>query len=101
MEETGLDAVSLLGSIASIEWRFRFRGALIHKKCEFFLMQTSVESTSPQRSEGITACRWTTLDEARRLIAYENARGVLLRASEMLGAPEGDVATVLAGDDDA
>ena len=86
MEETGLHAVSLVGSIAKIDWYFRFRGVLIHKNCEFFLMQTAVENTKPQKSEGITACRWTTLDEARRLIAYENARGVLLRASELLSA---------------
>lgn len=84
MEETGIGAVSLVGSITRIEWYFKFRGALIHKKCEFFLMHTSTESTKPQKSEGITACKWTTLDEARRLIAYENARGVLQRASEML-----------------
>ena len=86
MEETGIRALSLVGSIAKIDWYFRFRGALIHKQCEFFLMQTSAEGTRPQKSEGITACRWTTLPEARRLLAYENARGVLQRASEMLDA---------------
>jgi 8-oxo-dGTP pyrophosphatase MutT (NUDIX family) len=86
LEETGLSAVSVLGSIASIDWYFRFRGALIHKTCEFFLMETSTLSTKPQKAEGITACRWTTLDEARRLIAYENARNVLNQASDMLDA---------------
>jgi 8-oxo-dGTP pyrophosphatase MutT (NUDIX family) len=89
VEETGLSAVSLLGSIASIEWYFRFRGALIHKNCEFFLMQTSTLSTKPQKSEGITACRWATLDEARRLIAYDNARDILNRASDMLASRHG------------
>lgn len=89
MEETGLDAVSVVRSIATIDWFFRFRGRLIHKNCEFFLMETAGERTSPQKSEGITACRWTTLDEARRLIAYENARGVLLRALDLLSANGG------------
>ena len=83
-EETGLDAVSVVASIATIDWFFRFRGRLIHKNCEFFLMETAAERTSPQKSEGITACRWATLEEARRLIAYENARGVLLRAHALL-----------------
>lgn len=87
-EETGLNGVSLVASIATIDWYFRFRGTLIHKNCEFFLMKTSVQVTKPQRSEGITACRWTTLDEARRLIAYDNARDVLKRASEMLDSPQ-------------
>ena len=91
IEETGLNAVSLLGPIATINWFFRFRGALIHKNCEFFLMQTSTPTTRPQKAEGITACRWTTLDEARRLIAYDNARDILTRASEMLGSPQREV----------
>jgi hypothetical protein len=89
-EETGLNGVSLVASIATIDWRFRFRGTLIHKNCEFFLMKTSIQTTKPQKSEGITACRWTTLEEARRLIAYDNAREVLRRANEMLGVRSGD-----------
>ena len=94
-EETGIASVSLVASIATIEWLFRFRGALIHKHCEFFLMETAAERTRPQKSEGITACRWTTIDEARRLIAYENARDVLLRAHEMLqGAAAAEQAAV-------
>ena len=84
MEETGLHAVSVIGSIATIEWFFRFRGSRIHKNCQFFLMETSDADTKPQRSEGITACRWTSIDEAHQLIVYENARGVLRRAHELL-----------------
>src|SRR5829696_6994226 len=84
MEETGLRSVELVDSIASIEWHFRFQGALIHKNCEFFLMRTAADTTEPQQSEGITACKWTTLDEARKLIAYENARAVLQQAHDML-----------------
>ena len=88
MEETGLRDVSVVGPIETIEWFFRFRGALIHKNCQFFLMETSVADTEPQRAEGITACPWATLAEAERLIGYENARGVLRRASEILAARE-------------
>jgi 8-oxo-dGTP pyrophosphatase MutT (NUDIX family) len=84
MEETGLTSVSVRDSIATIEWYFRFRGTLIHKSCEFFLMESASATTDPQRSEGITECRWTTMAEARDLIAYENARDVLTRANEMV-----------------
>lgn len=84
MEETGLRQVGVVGSIAAIDWRFRFRGRLIQKRCEFFLMESESGETKPQESEGITACRWTTIDEAHELIGYENARGVLTRASEMV-----------------
>jgi len=84
MEETGLRQVSVVKSIAAIEWRFRFRGRLIQKNCEFFLMESPSGETRPQKSEGITACRWTTIEEAQALIGYENARGVLTQANVML-----------------
>ncbi len=87
-EETGIDDVSLRGTIETIDWYFRFRGRLIHKVCHFFLMQTAQASTSPQRTEGITACQWVTFDDASSAISYTNARLVLRRAHEMIvGAP--------------
>jgi 8-oxo-dGTP pyrophosphatase MutT (NUDIX family) len=85
-EETGLQSVNVIGAIETIEWWFRFRGALIHKNCQFFLMESANGETNPQRSEGITACRWTNSEEALQLIGYENARGVLRRAHEMVVA---------------
>jgi 8-oxo-dGTP pyrophosphatase MutT (NUDIX family) len=84
-EETGLDGLALRGAIDTIEWYFRFRGRLIHKVCHFYLMETATVKTSPQREEGITACRWLPLDEARERISYVNARGVLERAAAMVG----------------
>ena len=84
IEETGVAGVSIRGSIDTIDWFFRFRGQLIHKVCHFFLMETADSTTSPQRAEGITACRWTPYDEAESLISYANAREVLRRAQEMV-----------------
>ena len=84
MEETGLEELAVRGEIGCIDWHFRFRGRLIHKTCHFYLMESAGAQTSPQREEGITACRWLSLDEARALISYENARGVLERAAAML-----------------
>jgi 8-oxo-dGTP pyrophosphatase MutT (NUDIX family) len=86
IEETGLRAVSVLGSIETIEWQFRFRGTLIHKDCQFFLMEAAEADTRPQHSEGITACRWATLEESLEMITYENARAVLRRALAMLSS---------------
>lgn len=87
-EETGLDDVALRGSIETIDWYFRFRGRLIHKVCYFYLMQTACADTCPQRTEGITACRWVPIDDALRMISYANARRVLERARAMVdGAP--------------
>jgi len=83
-EETGIADLSIRGSIETIDWFFRFRGQLIHKVCHFYLMETAEMSTSPQRAEGITACRWTNFEEADTLISYANAREVLRRAREMV-----------------
>lgn len=87
-EETGLGDLALRGEIDVIEWFFRFRGQLIHKRCHFFLMESASEATKPQRSEGITACKWLSLEKALELVSYENARAVLRKAAEMV---EGDV----------
>jgi 8-oxo-dGTP pyrophosphatase MutT (NUDIX family) len=84
MEETGLRALRLVAPIETIDWHFRFRGALIHKRCDFFLMETDAERTKPQRAEGITACRWTPAAQAIELLGYENARAVMRRAHEMV-----------------
>lgn len=83
-EETGLPTVTLCAEIDTIDWYFRFRGKLVHKICHFFLMETDCSATLPQRDEGITACRWARFEEARSLLAYENARVVLERAQEIL-----------------
>ena len=83
-EETGLPTVTLRAEIDTIDWLFRFRGKLVHKICHFFLMETDCSATLPQREEGITACRWAKFEEARTLLAYENARVVLTRADEII-----------------
>jgi 8-oxo-dGTP pyrophosphatase MutT (NUDIX family) len=92
-EETGIDDVTLRGAIDTIDWYFRFRGRLIHKVCHFFLMETLQVETSPQRTEGITACQWVSYDAAATVISYANARLVLRRAQEMIMGESADPAT--------
>ncbi len=84
-EETGLTDLVARSELAIIDWHFRFRGKLIHKICHFFLMESENAATSPQREEGITACKWVPIDEALALISYANAREVLQRAAETVG----------------
>lgn len=83
-EETGLGELAVEGQIEVIDWYFRFRGRLIHKVCHFYLMRTDRTDTCPQRSEGITACRWAAFEEAVSLVSYANAREVLRRAQQMV-----------------
>ena len=85
-EETGLDDLIVRSSLDTIDWYFRFRGRLIHKVCHFYLMFTDLADTAPQRSEGITACRWELYEDAAQLVSYANARDVLRRANEIVTA---------------
>jgi 8-oxo-dGTP pyrophosphatase MutT (NUDIX family) len=83
-EETGLGGLALRGPIRVIDWHFRFRGRHIHKYCHFFLFESAGGEPSPQVEEGITAFRWEPLDRALEALSYDNARGVLKRAGEMV-----------------
>jgi 8-oxo-dGTP pyrophosphatase MutT (NUDIX family) len=83
-EETGLDHLVLHGPIRVIDWHFRFRGRHIHKYCHFFLFESPDGEACPQVDEGITACQWRPLGEALDILSYDNARGVLKRAGEMV-----------------
>lgn len=83
-EETGLEHLVLHGPIRVIDWHFRFRGRHIHKYCHFFLFESPDGEACPQLDEGITACQWRPLNEALDILSYDNARGVLKRAGEMV-----------------
>jgi ADP-ribose pyrophosphatase YjhB (NUDIX family) len=85
-EETGLRELILHGPIRVIDWYFRFRGKTIHKYCHFFLFESKTGDPVPQLDEGISACAWHDLDGALATISYDNARGVLRRAAEMVRA---------------
>jgi 8-oxo-dGTP pyrophosphatase MutT (NUDIX family) len=83
-EETGLQVLEPRGELGAIDWWFRFHGRRIHKTCHFFLFESPAGETAPQRSEGITACKWLSPPAAVKRISYENARGVLERAVQQL-----------------
>ena len=85
-EETGLADLILHGPIRVIDWYFRFRGKTIHKYCHFFLFESRAGDPIPQEEEGITECAWHPQDDALATISYDNARGVLRRAAEMVRA---------------
>lgn len=83
-EETGLAEVALHGPIKVIDWHFRFRGRRIHKYCHFFLFESPSGEPAPQAAEGITDAQWYALEAALEALSYDNARGVLKRAGEMV-----------------
>ena len=88
-EETGLDDLALHGPIRIIDWHFRFRGRFIHKYCHFFLLESPAAAVALQADEGITEARWEILEDALKVLSYDNARGALKRAGEMAHIPKG------------
>jgi 8-oxo-dGTP pyrophosphatase MutT (NUDIX family) len=84
IEETGLVSVRVVAPLPTIAWRFQLRGTRVHKTCHFFLMETGDSTTTPQRDEGITACRWCSFDDASALVTYSDARRVLQVARGIL-----------------
>ena len=89
-EETGLTNVDAGPSLGTIDWHFKFRGDLVHKFCDYFLMISPNGDTSPEVSEGITECRWLPVKDAIATVAYDNAREVVVRASDVLNLGEVD-----------
>ncbi len=92
-EETGLSGLEVRGLVDTIDWWFRFRGRLIHKVCDFYLMVVqpgAPANTTPQRAEGISACEWLPYEAALERLSYVNARGVLSRAYAMLTGAQAD-----------
>lgn len=85
-EETALADLVLGPHLRTIDWHFHLHGRLIHKFCHFYLIESPAGEACPQTEEGITACRWLPLAGAVETISYDNARGVLRRAGEVLGA---------------
>lgn len=83
-EETGIEA-SVGPQLGTIDWHFRLRGRLIHKYCHFFLMYADEGELVPERSEGISECRWIPLDQALLNVSYENARQMIRSALRELG----------------
>lgn len=84
-EETGLEPVTVVAELPSIDWYFRQGARLIHKYCHFFLMESESGDPCPAHDEGITECVWLPFDEAVATITYDNARDVLRAAGESLG----------------
>ena len=83
-----LDAQAVGDGLMTIDWYFRASGYVIHKYCEFFLMEYSSGDIVPDTSEGITEGRWFSLDDAVRDVSYDNAREVLVLAvKELTGSP--------------
>ncbi len=83
-EETGLDCQVVGEVLQTIDWFFRDKGVLVHKFCQFYLMESGYGDPVPATDEGISDCRWFPLSVAIEEIAYANARDVIVEAARVL-----------------
>ncbi len=82
-EETGLGRLRLVERLGTTDWYFRQNKGLVHKFCDYFLVEVEGEDTArPQKREGIQACEWLSPSEFVRRVTYENARQIARRAVE-------------------
>lgn len=86
-EETGLSDLSVVGALGTTDWYFRAEGELVHKFCDYFLLESAPDAdASAQAEEGIGAVEWLDAEAAQERITYDNARHVLELGLERLGA---------------
>jgi 8-oxo-dGTP pyrophosphatase MutT (NUDIX family) len=84
-EETGLTRLQVSEVVGTTDWYFRAGDMLIHKFCDYFLLEADpAEVTLPRRDEGIQACEWLRPEDAAARLTYTNARQVLAAALERL-----------------
>ena len=77
-EETGLGNLRTIAPIGTTDWYFRSGRGLVHKFCDYFLLQAETDDEAqPQRGEGIRACAWLNPDDALARVTYSNARAIL------------------------
>jgi 8-oxo-dGTP pyrophosphatase MutT (NUDIX family) len=80
-EETGLTRLRTLGPLGTTDWYFKAGRSLVHKFCDYFLIEADAgETARPQSGEGIQAVAWLNAEEALARITYANARTVLEHA---------------------
>ena len=87
-EETGLRCRIIGDALDTIDWYFKRDAVLVHKFCEFYLMEYYEGEAVPELEEGITECRWVPMTEALEEITYDNARSVVHEAARVLGLAE-------------
>jgi 8-oxo-dGTP pyrophosphatase MutT (NUDIX family) len=88
-EETGMSLFEMIGSLGTTDWYFRVDGVLVHKFCDYYLLEADPgERATPQKGEGVRALDWLAPKAAIERITYSNAGHILKRALEQM-KPEG------------
>src|ERR1700674_3148531 len=83
-EETGLEA-QIVKPLDTIEYFFRAGDSLIRKRVDFYLMQHTGGTLTPQLSE-VDDAEWGGLGEATERASFESERKLLEIVQQELGA---------------
>lgn len=83
-EETGLTALTLHAALPALEWTFRSSRTLVRKRCNYFLFESAVGETCPQRDEGITRCVWFSYQDATQDLTFPNTSKLLEKAAAIV-----------------
>jgi len=76
-EETGLRNLRTIAPIGTTDWYFRSGRGLVHKFCDYFLLQAETDGQAqPQRGEGIRACAWLNPDETFPMASTTRQTGI-------------------------
>lgn len=79
-EETGLEA-TIVKQLDTIEYFFRAGGTLIQKRVDFFLMNCTGGTLTPQLSE-VDDVEWVELSEAIERASFDSERKLLEKARQ-------------------
>ena len=78
-EETGLQVRSEEEKLETIEYWFARDGMRIHKRVHYWLM-TAVGGSLDDHDHEFDQAAWLPVDDAARLLSYENERNILVAA---------------------
>lgn len=78
-EETGVALPHIVFGLGNTEHHYEQNGTLFHKTTHWYAMITSDESTIPQAEEQIEKTEWVILNEAIKMVEFDNLEIVLQR----------------------
>ena len=82
-EETGISNFKLIkGFEENVEYNFRFKNEVIHKKVIFFLAKTDVKKISLSNEHNDYL--WLGYNDALKKITFKNAKNILAKANKFL-----------------
>lgn len=79
-EEVDVKKISLITSLSSVKYWYKWQGELVKKTVYYYLFETKgQEKLVPQEEEGISEAKWFTPEKALKIASYRKTGGALLK----------------------